>query len=256
MATKAGTTTTQHVHLRADDPTTEALATFLIREDQQSLREALLTAASLVAIARRFSTWVAANPTTPTPTDLYEQLEVPHGFHYFERTAPVPVIDEAPTWHNYDERPGTEPAEPPHAAIVRQVVDDHTNTLNLALATASAVAIVAVLLKVLTNHLDLEQLRPWSTWGLVITTAAVLSLAFGRHVARMIGRTANDRILGHDSLQAARSVRLQIEESTPWATLADLDHPVPVVEAGLASCSEHLDSIDEERPVDIIDAND
>ena len=69
MATEAGTTTTQHVHLRADDPTTEALATFLIRENQQTLREALLTAASLVAIARRFSTWVAANPTSPTPTD-------------------------------------------------------------------------------------------------------------------------------------------------------------------------------------------
>ena len=166
------------------------MATFLIRKDQQTLREALLTAASLVAIARRFSTWVAANPTTPTPTDLYGQLEVPHGFHYFERTAASPVIDEAPTWHHIDEPPGTEPAESPHAAIVRQVVEDHTNTINLAPAIATAVTITAVLLRAVANYLNLDGLTPWTTWALGLATTLALALAFGRHVARRIGRTA------------------------------------------------------------------
>lgn len=226
MATETGTTTTHHVHLRADDPTTEALATFLIRENQQTLREALLTAASLVAIARRFSTWVAANPTSPTPTDLYGLLEVPAGFVYFERTAAVPVIGAAPAWHHVDEPPGTEPVDSPHAAIVRHVVEEHTNTINLALAIATVVTIAAVVLRAVANYLNLDELTPWTTAGLGLATTLALVLAFGRHVARRIGRTANDRIAEHDSLQAARALRRSLQDSTEWASPA-ADEPPP-----------------------------
>ncbi len=43
MATKNNTATHQHVRPPADDPTTEALATYLVREEQHGLRDALLT---------------------------------------------------------------------------------------------------------------------------------------------------------------------------------------------------------------------
>ncbi len=68
MATKNNTATQQHVRLPADDPTTEALATYLVREEQHGLRDALLTAASLVAIARGYSTWITRNPSGDSRT--------------------------------------------------------------------------------------------------------------------------------------------------------------------------------------------
>ena len=249
MATETGTTTTHHVHLRADDPTTEALATFFIREDQQTLREALLTAASLVAVARRFSTWVAANPT---PTDLYGLLEVPAGFEYFERTAAVPVIGAGPACHHVDEPPGTEPVDSPHAAIVRHVVEGHTNTINLALAIATAVTIAALVLRAVANYLNLDGLTPWTTAGLGLATTLALVLAFGRHVARRIGRTAIDRITEHDALQAARALRRSLQDSTKWASPA-ADEPPPCTETtniprAVGSGSDQLDAMHNERP--------
>ena len=227
MATESETTTRQHVRLPADDPTTEALATYLVREEQRSLRDALLTAASLVAIARGFSAWITRNPsdgTTPPPTDLYRELELPSGFEYFERTSEVPVIDAAPAWHHLNDPQGAEPPESPHAAIVRAVVEDHTNAINLELFVAVAVVVVAVLIRVATDrYFELEWLRPWSSWALGFAATVAIALAFVRRIARKIGRKANDRIVEHDALQAARTLRLKFEDSNAWNSEPDGD---------------------------------
>ncbi len=228
MATENDTATRQHVRLPADDATTEALASYLVREEQRGLRDALLTAASLVAIARGFSAWITRNPggdsSTPPPTDLCKELELPAGFEYFERTSEVPVIDDAPAWHHLDDPRGAEAPESPHAAIVRAVVEDHTNSINVELFVAVAVAAVAVLLRVATDrYFELEWLRPWSSWALGFAATVAIELAFVRRIARRIGRKAHDRIMEHDALQAARALRLEFEDSNAWTSEPDVD---------------------------------
>ncbi len=223
MALENRATVQQHVRLPADDPTTEAVATYLVRERQRSLRDALLTATSLVEVARGFSAWIAdastVRGTDPPPSDLYADLELPAGFAYFDRSSDVPVIDAAPAWHHLDEPQGAEPPESPHAAIVREVVEDHTNTINVQLFVAVVVAAIAVVLRVAADRYhELEWLTSWCSWTLGLAATLTIALALLRYYARKIGRSARDRIDGHDALEAARALRRQFEDSNAWTT--------------------------------------
>lgn len=226
MALESIGTTQQHVRLPADDPTTEAVATYLVREQQRNLRDALLTAASLVQVARGFSAWIADTSTdgvTDTqPSDLYADLELPASFAYFDRTSEVPVIDATPAWHHLDEPRGAEPRESPHAAIIREVVEDHTNTINVELFIALAVAAMAVVIRVSTDRYhELEWLASWSSWALGFAATLAIALALVRYYARKIGRVARDQIVEHDALETARALRRQFEDSTAWCTERD-----------------------------------
>lgn len=226
MALESRATLQQHVRLPADDPTTEAVATYLVREQHRDLRVALLTAASLVEVARGFSVWIADTSadwgSAPPPSDLYADLELPAGFAYFDRTSEVPVIDAAPAWHHLDEPRGGEPPESPHAAIVREVVEDYTNTINVELFVALAVAAIAVVIRVATDRYhELQWLRSWSSWALGLAATLTIALALVRYYARKIGRRARDRIDEHDTLETARALRRQFEDSNAWSTDPD-----------------------------------
>jgi len=226
MALETKATLQQHVRLPADDPTTEAVATYLVREQRRNVRDALLAAASLVEVTRGFSAWIADTSadwgSAPPPSDLYADLELPVGFAYFDRTSQVPVIDAAPAWHHLDEPRGAEPSESPHAAIVREVVEDHTNTISVELLVVVAVSAMAGLIGLATDRYhELEWLRSWSLWAFGFAATLTIALALVRYYVCKIGRRARDRIDEHDALETARALRRQFEDSNAWTTDPD-----------------------------------